>query len=57
MIRATVVGGAGYAGGEVLRLLAGHSEVEVVQATSERLAGKPVASVHPPLRGRTDLRF
>src|SRR4029077_2541480 len=57
MIRATVVGGAGYAGGEVLRLLSGHPEVEVVQVTSERLAGKPVASVHPPLRARTALRF
>jgi N-acetyl-gamma-glutamyl-phosphate/LysW-gamma-L-alpha-aminoadipyl-6-phosphate reductase len=57
VIRAAVVGGAGYAGGEVLRLLAGHPEVEVVQVTSERLAGKPVASMHPPLRGRTELRF
>jgi N-acetyl-gamma-glutamyl-phosphate/LysW-gamma-L-alpha-aminoadipyl-6-phosphate reductase len=57
MIRALVVGGAGYAGGEVVRLLAGHPEVEVIQVTSERLAGKPVASVHPPLRGRTELRF
>jgi LysW-gamma-L-alpha-aminoadipyl-6-phosphate/LysW-L-glutamyl-5-phosphate reductase len=57
MIRAAIVGGAGYAGGEVLRLLVGHPEVEVVQVTSERLAGKPVASVHPPLRGRTELRF
>jgi N-acetyl-gamma-glutamyl-phosphate/LysW-gamma-L-alpha-aminoadipyl-6-phosphate reductase len=57
MIRALVVGGAGYAGGEVLRLLTGHPEVEVVQVTSERLAGKPVALVHPPLRGRNGLRF
>ncbi len=57
MIRATVVGGSGYAGGEVLRLLCGHPEVEVVQVTSERLAGKPVATIHPPLRGRTELRF
>jgi N-acetyl-gamma-glutamyl-phosphate/LysW-gamma-L-alpha-aminoadipyl-6-phosphate reductase len=57
MIRAAVVGGAGYAGGEVLRILAGHPEIEVIQVTSERLAGKPVASVHPPLRGRIDLRF
>ena len=57
MIRAAVVGGSGYAGGEVLRLLAGHPGVDVVQVTSDRLAGKPVASVHPPLRGRTDLRF
>jgi LysW-gamma-L-alpha-aminoadipyl-6-phosphate/LysW-L-glutamyl-5-phosphate reductase len=57
MIRATVVGGAGYAGGELLRILAGHPEIDVVQVTSERLAGKPVAAVHPPLRGRTELRF
>jgi N-acetyl-gamma-glutamylphosphate reductase len=57
MIRAAIVGGAGYTGGEVLRLLAGHPEIDVVQVTSERLAGKPVASVHPPLRGRTELRF
>jgi N-acetyl-gamma-glutamyl-phosphate/LysW-gamma-L-alpha-aminoadipyl-6-phosphate reductase len=57
MIRAAIVGGAGYTGGEVLRLLSGHPEIEVVQVTSERLAGKPVASVHPPLRGRTELRF
>ncbi|MFZ0178669.1 MAG: N-acetyl-gamma-glutamyl-phosphate reductase [Candidatus Dormiibacterota bacterium] len=57
MIRAAVVGGAGYAGGELLRLLAGHPEVEVVQVTSERLAGKPVAALHPPLRDRTELRF
>ncbi len=57
MIRAVVVGGAGYAGGEVLRLLASHPEVDIVQVTSDRLSGKPVAAVHPPLRGRTDLRF
>jgi LysW-gamma-L-alpha-aminoadipyl-6-phosphate/LysW-L-glutamyl-5-phosphate reductase len=57
MIRAAVVGGAGYTGGEVLRLLTGHPALDVVQVTSERLAGKPVASVHPPLRGRTELRF
>jgi N-acetyl-gamma-glutamyl-phosphate/LysW-gamma-L-alpha-aminoadipyl-6-phosphate reductase len=57
MIRATVVGGAGYAGGELLRLLDGHPEVDVVQVTSERLAGKAVAATHPPLRGRTELRF
>ncbi len=57
MIRVAVVGGSGYAGGELLRILAGHPEMDLVQATSERLAGKPVASVSPPLRGRTDLLF
>jgi hypothetical protein len=56
-MRAAVVGGAGYAGGELLRLLSDHPNVEVVQVTSERLAGKRVDLTHPPLRGRTDLRF
>jgi len=57
MMRAAVVGGAGYAAGELLRLLADHPHVEVTQVTSERLAGKRVDTVHPPLRGRTDLCF
>jgi len=57
VIRVSVVGGAGYAGGELVRLLIGHPEVELVQVTSERLTGKPVAAVHPPLRHRTELRF
>jgi LysW-gamma-L-alpha-aminoadipyl-6-phosphate/LysW-L-glutamyl-5-phosphate reductase len=57
VIRATVVGGAGYAGGELVRILAGHPHIELVQVTSDRLAGKPVALANPPLRGRTELRF
>jgi len=56
-VRAIVLGGAGYAGGELLRLLAGHPGIEVAQVTSERLRGKPVTAVHPHLRGRTELRF
>lgn len=56
-MRAAIAGAAGYAGGELLRILAGHPDVEVTQATSERLAGKRVDLVHPPLRGRTDLAF
>ena len=56
-MRAIVLGGAGYAGGELLRLLAGHPGIEVAQVTSERLRGKPVTTVHPHLRGRTELRF
>jgi len=54
---AAVVGGAGYAGGELLRLLLSHPEVDVTQVTSERLGGKFVHSVHPHLRRRTDLKF
>ena len=38
MIAASIVGGSGYTGGELLRLLHFHPEVEVVQVTSERLA-------------------
>jgi len=57
MMRAAVVGGAGYAAGELLRLLDDHPHLEVTQVTSERLAGKRVDAMHPPLRGRTDLCF
>lgn len=57
MIRAAVVGASGYVGGELLRLLAGHPGVEVVQATSARQAGRLVHQVHPALRGRSALRF
>ncbi len=56
-MRVSIVGGSGYTGGELLRLLLGHSMVEVVQVTSERNAGKFVHSVHPNLRRRTELRF
>jgi len=55
-LTATVVGGSGFAGGELLRLLAGHPGVDLVGATSREYAGKSVGSVHPNLRG-TDLRF
>ena len=39
-IRVSIVGGSGYAGGELLRLLLGHPHVEIGQVTSEWLAGK-----------------
>ena len=53
---ATVVGASGFAGGELLRLLAGHPNFDLAGATSREYAGKSVGSVHPNLRG-TDLRF
>jgi LysW-gamma-L-alpha-aminoadipyl-6-phosphate/LysW-L-glutamyl-5-phosphate reductase len=56
-VRAAVVGAAGYTGGELLRLLLGHPHVDVVAATSERLAGAYLHHTHPVLRGRTALRF
>ena len=55
-VTATVIGGSGFTGGELLRLLAGHPNVELAEVTSRSKAGKSVGSVHPPLRG-TDLRF
>ncbi|GAA0571469.1 N-acetyl-gamma-glutamyl-phosphate reductase [Paractinoplanes ferrugineus] len=57
MIRAAVLGGAGYIGGELLRLLLGHPEVELAAAVSSRLGGKRIDSTHPNLRGLTDLTF
>jgi len=56
-VKAGVIGAAGYAGGELLRLLLGHPEVREVVAGSESLAGKPVSTAHPNLRKRTSLSF
>jgi N-acetyl-gamma-glutamyl-phosphate/LysW-gamma-L-alpha-aminoadipyl-6-phosphate reductase len=56
VIRASILGGSGYGGGELLRLLFAHPEVEVGQVTSRRLADKPVWRAHPNLRG-AELRF
>jgi N-acetyl-gamma-glutamyl-phosphate/LysW-gamma-L-alpha-aminoadipyl-6-phosphate reductase len=57
MIRVSIAGASGYVGGELLRLLLQHPQVEVVQATSERRAGQFVHAAHPNLRGHTSLRF
>ncbi len=57
MIKVGVVGGTGYTGVELLRLLAGHSQVEVVAITSRAEAGVKVADYFPSLRGRYDLAF
>ncbi|MBB5873193.1 N-acetyl-gamma-glutamyl-phosphate reductase [Allocatelliglobosispora scoriae] len=50
-IRTAVVGASGYAGGELLRLLAGHPDLDLVLATAHSQAGRPVAGVHPHLAG------
>lgn len=57
MIRVNIVGASGYVGGELLRLLLGHPQVEVAQITSETYAGQYAYFVHPNLRKRTTLRF
>jgi LysW-gamma-L-alpha-aminoadipyl-6-phosphate/LysW-L-glutamyl-5-phosphate reductase len=56
-VKVGVIGAAGYAGGELLRLLLGHPEVDEIVAGSESLAGKPVSAAHPNLRKRTGLAF
>ncbi len=56
-VRVAVVGGSGYTGGELLRLLLQHPYARVEAVTSRRHAGRPVWKVHPNLRGRTDLKF
>jgi N-acetyl-gamma-glutamyl-phosphate reductase len=50
-IRVAVAGASGYAGGELLRLLAGHPEFDLVAATAHSQAGTHVAAVHPQLAG------
>jgi N-acetyl-gamma-glutamyl-phosphate reductase len=57
MIKVGVVGGTGYTGVELLRLLAGHSGVELVAITSRSEAGRGVAELFPNLRGCIDLEF
>ncbi len=57
MISVSIVGGSGYGGGELLRLLLGHSQVEVKQVTSRSHLGEYVYQVHPNLRKRTQLKF
>ena len=50
MTTVSIVGGSGYSGGELLRLLLAHPDVEVQQVTSERFAGKFAHNAHPNLR-------
>jgi LysW-gamma-L-alpha-aminoadipyl-6-phosphate/LysW-L-glutamyl-5-phosphate reductase len=56
-VKVGVIGAAGYAGGELLRLLLGHPNVDEIVAGSESLAGRPVSAAHPNLRKRTSLSF
>ena len=53
--RVAVAGASGYAGGELLRLLAGHPHLEVVAATAHENAGERVGDVHPGVRSLADL--
>ncbi|HEX9895506.1 MAG TPA: N-acetyl-gamma-glutamyl-phosphate reductase [Gemmatimonadales bacterium] len=56
-MKVAVIGAAGYVGGELLRLLSLHPEVDEWIATSRSQAGKPIDGVHPQLAGLTEARF
>lgn len=56
-IKAGIVGGAGYTGGELIRILIHHPQVEVVFINSKSNAGNPVHHVHADLIGETNLVF
>ena len=51
MAKIGIVGGTGYTGVELLRLLASHPEAEVVAITSRAESGRRVDDIYPPLRG------
>ena len=57
MIKVGIVGGTGYTGVELLRLLAQHPEVQLTAITSRKEDGMPVSDMYPSLRGRVDLAF
>lgn len=57
MVRAGIIGGSGYTGGELVRLLLDHPEVEIDFVYSRTRGEKPVSSAHPDLLGITDLKF
>ena len=56
-IKVGIIGGTGYTGVELLRLLVSHPQVELTLITSRSEAHKPVSDLFPSLRGFTDLRF
>src|SRR5258706_1114034 len=57
MTRVSIVGGSGYGGGELLRILLDHPNTEVAQVTSRSHLGEYVYQTHPNLRKRTQLKF
>lgn len=57
MIKAGIIGGAGYTGGELVRVLLNHPEVEIKFVQSRSQAGKSLTESHPDLLGETDLKF
>ena len=56
-IEVSIVGGSGYTGGELLRLLMRHPDVELKKVTSAKYTGLPLHSVHPNLRKASTIKF
>ena len=56
-IKAGIIGGAGYTGGELIRILINHPQVSIAYIHSKSNAGNPISQVHHDLVGETDLRF
>lgn len=56
-VKIAIAGGSGYGGGELVRLLLDHPQVQLNQVTSERFAGKQLSKVHPNLRNVSTLKF
>src|SRR3989337_4175565 len=56
-IKAGIIGGAGFTGGETIRLLLHHPEIEITFVHSRSNAGNPLESVHADLIGESSLRF
>ena len=56
-IKAAIAGATGYTGGELLRILLNHPDVDVVAATTTSEAGTPLTEIHRDLIGETDLCF
>src|SRR5258705_12928827 len=56
-VKAGIVGGAGYTGCELIRLLINHPSVEIIFVHSKSNAGKPLHSVHNDIVGETDIIF
>ncbi|MDG0968290.1 MAG: N-acetyl-gamma-glutamyl-phosphate reductase [Porticoccaceae bacterium] len=57
MIKVGIIGGTGYTGAELMRLLAGHPDVELIIVTSRSEQGVRVSDIYPHLRGIVDLAF
>jgi len=57
MIKAGIIGGSGYTGGELIRILSNHSETEIDFVYSTTRAGKKLYSAHPDLLGLTEMVF